>query len=77
MEQLEHGEWHGNTDGMPWMHRMLKNSFKYLNLRFVYLGMAIFAVPFYMVFSHQGYISMYRYFRQRRGYGVCKSFFNV
>lgn len=77
MEQLEHGEWHGNTDGMPWMHRMLKNSFKYLNLRFVYLGMAIFAVPFYMVFSHQGYISMYRYFRRRRGCGVCRSFLNV
>lgn len=74
---MEHGEWHGNTDGMPWMHRMLKNSFRYLNLRFVYLGMAVFAVPFYMVFSHQGYISMYRYFRHRRGYGVCRSFLNV
>ena len=56
------------------MHRALIWSFKYLNLRFVYLGMAVFVVPFYMLFAHKGYISMYHYFRQRQGFGVWKSF---
>jgi predicted LPLAT superfamily acyltransferase len=72
--QLEHEAWRGNTAGMNWMHRTLIWTFKFLNLRFVYLGMAVFVVPFYMLFAHRGYISMYHYFRQRQGYGVWKSF---
>ena len=74
MEQLEHESWRGGTQGMTWMHRTLIWSFKYLNLRFVYLGMAVFVVPFYMLFAHKGYITMYHYFRQRHHYGVWKSF---
>lgn len=49
-------------------------SFKYLNLRFVYLGMALFVIPFYMLFAHRGYITMYHYFRRRHHFGVWKSF---
>jgi predicted LPLAT superfamily acyltransferase len=59
------------------MHRTLIGSFKYLNLRFVYLGMAVFVVPFYMLFAHKGYITMYHYFRQRHHYGMWKSFYYV
>ena len=59
------------------MHRTLIGSFKYLNLRFVYLGMAVFVVPFYMLFAHKGYITMYHYFRQRHHFGVWKSFYYV
>lgn len=73
-EQLEHGAWRGNTGGTTWMHRALIWTIKYLNLRFVYLGMAIFVIPFYMLFAHRGYITMYHYFRQRQGYGVWKAF---
>ena len=73
-EQLEHGEWRGNTGGMTWMHRVLIWAFRYINLRLVYAGMAVFVIPFYMLFAHKGYISMYHYFRQRQGYGVWKSF---
>ena len=69
-EQLEHGEWRGNTGGMTWMHRVLIWAFRYINLRLVYAGMAVFVIPFYMLFAHKGYISMYHYFRQRQGYGV-------
>jgi len=76
-EQLNHGEWKGNTAGSTWMHRTLIASFKIMNLRFVYLGMAVFVVPMYMLFAHQGYITMYHYFRQRQGYGVLKSFLHV
>jgi predicted LPLAT superfamily acyltransferase len=36
--------------------------------------MAVFVIPFYMLFAHKGYISMYHYFRLRQGYGVWKSF---
>ena len=74
MERLEHEAWRGSTQGMPWMHRSLIWFFKYLNLRFVYLGMAIFVIPFYMLFAHRGYIVMYHYFRRRHGFGVWKSF---
>ena len=66
-EQLNHGEWKGNTAGSTWMHRTLIASFRIMNLRFVYLGMAVFVVPMYMLFAHQGYITMYHYFRQRQG----------
>lgn len=75
--ELEHGSWKGNTSGTTWMHHTLIASFRYMNLRFVYLGMAVFVVPFYMLFAHRGYITMYHYFRQRQGYGVWKSFVHV
>ena len=74
MERLEHEEWQGSTSGTVWMHRTLMRSFKYLNLRFVYLGMALFVIPFYMLFAHRGYITMYHYFRRRHHFGVWKSF---
>lgn len=48
-----------------------------MNLRFVYLGMAVFVVPFYMLFAHKGYITQYHYFRLRHHYGVWKSFLSV
>ena len=34
-------------------------------------------IPFYMLFAHKGYISMYHFFRQRFGYGPMKSFVHV
>lgn len=73
-EQLGHEEWRGNTGGMTWMHRVLIWAFRYMNIRIFYGCMAVFFVPFYMLFAHKGYISMYHYFRQRQGYGVWKSF---
>jgi len=76
-EQLEHEAWQGNTSGTTWMHQTLIRSFRIMNLRFVYLGMAVFVIPFYMLFAHKGYITMYHYFRRRRHYGVWKSFLYV
>lgn len=74
MAEMEHSQWHGRTEGTSWMHRALIWAFRYMNLRIVYAGMAVFAVPFYMLFSHQGYISMYHYFRCRHGFGPWKAF---
>ena len=67
-------EWRGNTGGMTWMHHALIWAFKYINLRLVYLVMGVLVIPFYMLFAHRGYISMYHYFRQRQGFGIWKSF---
>ncbi len=73
-DTLEHESWRGSIQGNSWMHRSLIRLFRVLNLRMVYLFMAVFVIPFYMLFAHQGYISMYHYFRRRHGYGPLKAF---
>lgn len=73
-EELNHEEWTGKTDGANWMHRSLIAVFKHTDIRVVYAFMAIFVIPFYMLFVHSGYISMYHYFRQRHHYGRWKAF---
>ena len=74
MAEIEHEEWKGNTGGTNWMHKSLIWIFAHVNLRLVYAFMAVFVIPFYMLFAHKGYISMYHFFRQRMKYGVLKSF---
>lgn len=69
-------EWKGKTDGLPWMIRSLVVVMKVLDRRAIYLVMALI-VPFYMIFNHKGYKSIYRFFRDRFGYGPLKSFFKV
>ena len=69
-------EWQGRTDGLPWMIRSLVVVMKVLDRRAIYLVMALI-VPFYMLFNHKGYKSIYRFFRDRLGYGPLKSFFKV
>lgn len=69
-------EWKGRTDGLPWMIRSLVVVMKVLDRRAIYLVMALI-VPFYMIFNHQGYKSIYRFFRDRFDYGPLRSFFNV
>ena len=73
-QQLNHEEWTGKTSGTSWMHQALITIFKYVDVRVVYVFMAIFVIPFYMLFVHSGYISMYHYFRQRHHYGPWKAF---
>lgn len=75
-DTLQHSEWSGKTDGQPWMQRSLIAMFRVLPLWLVYGVMAL-VVPFYMIFSRKGYQSMYRFFRERLGYGPLKSFLNV
>ena len=69
-------EWKGRTDGLPWMIRSLVVVMKVVDRRAIYFLMA-FVVPFYMLFNHGGYKSIYRFFRQRMGYGPLKSFCKV
>ena len=69
-------EWKGRTDGLPWMIRSLVAVMKVLDRRAIYLVMALI-VPFYMIFNRKGYKAIYRFFRQRFGFGPLKSFLKV
>ena len=75
-DTLQHNEWSGKTDGLPWMQRSLIAMFRVLPLWLLYGVMAL-VVPFYMLFSRKGYQAMYRFFRDRMGYGRWKSFWMV
>lgn len=74
--ELQHNEWSGKTDGLPWMQRSLIVMFKILPLWLLYSMMAL-VVPFYMIFNRKGYKSMYQFFHIRLNYGTLKSFRNV
>ena len=58
------------------MIRSLVVLMKVIDRRIIYCFMAI-VVPFYMLFNHKGYLAIYRFFRQRFGYGRIKSFLKV
>ena len=73
---MQHNEWSGKTDGQPWMQRSLIAMFRVLPLWLLYGVMAL-VVPFYMLFNRKGYKAMYRFFRERFGYGRWKSFWKV
>lgn len=71
-----HDNWKGTTGGTTWMQQALVFCLGWMNLPFVYSGMA-FVIPFYMIFNRRGYLSQYHFFRRRLGYGWLRSFFNV
>lgn len=73
---MEHKQWSGKTGGQVWMQKSLVYLCHYLSLHILYLVVAC-VVPFYMLFSHKGYISIYHFFRKRIGYSPIKSFWNV
>jgi predicted LPLAT superfamily acyltransferase len=75
-DTLQHNEWSGKTDGLPWMQRSLIALFRVLPLWLLYGVMAL-VVPFYMLFSRKGYQAMYHFFRDRMSYGRWKSFWMV
>ena len=75
--EAQHTDWKGTTGGTPWMQKSLVWSLGWLPLPFVYCGMAIFVVPFYMLFNRQGYLSQYHFFRQRFRRSPLRAFFDV
>lgn len=72
----EERQWKGRTDGLPWMIRCLVAVMRVVDRRVIYCFMALI-VPFYMLFNHKGYISIYRFFHRRLGFGPLKSFCKV
>lgn len=65
-------KWAGTTYGNEWMHKWLIRMLRYLNVRVLYLFVAVFVVPVCLVLNPSRGIA-YRYFRQRIGYGRLKS----
>ncbi|SET24923.1 acyltransferase [Prevotella sp. kh1p2] len=70
-------QWRGTTEGTTWMHRSLIAAMRHLPLRLMYAGAEVFVVPFYMLFAHQGYSSMYHFFRRRLHRSPLQSFVGV
>ncbi len=58
------------------MIRSLVTIMKVVDRHVIYCFMAL-VVPFYMLFNHKGYVAIYRFFRERFGYGPIKSFLYV
>jgi predicted LPLAT superfamily acyltransferase len=73
---LQHNEWSGKTDGLPWMQRGLILLFRISPLWLPY-GIMAMVVPFYMLFSRKGYQAQYQFFRKRIGLGPWKAFWYV
>ena len=73
---LEHNDWHGQTDGMPWMQRTLIKWLSVVDQRVIYGVMAV-VICFYMLFCHRGYIAMYHFFRRCRGERPLRAFCHV
>ena len=76
VQEPQHTQWKGKTGGTTWMQKALVFFLGWMNLPFVYSGMAL-VIPFYMIFNRQGYLSQYHFFHQRLGYAPLKAFWNV
>ncbi len=71
--------WTGKTYGNTWMHRWLIRLLRIVDMRPIYVICAVFIIPVTLVISPGGrYI--YRFFRQRMGYGrlhaACSTYVN-
>lgn len=60
--------WAGNTFGNTFMLRWLIRVLQHSDVRFWYVFVALFVIPFVVLCARSGRI-IYRYFRQRQGYG--------
>lgn len=65
-------EWAGTTYGNEWMHKWLIRMLRYIDVRILYLFVALFIIPVCLVLNPSRGIA-YRYFRQHIGYGRMKS----
>lgn len=64
--------WEGRTGGGNIGQRGLFWFFRYVDVRFGYLGLR-FVVIFYMIFARKRCLAIYRYFRLRQGYSFWKA----
>lgn len=59
------------------MQRWLIWILAHVDQRLVYGFMGLFVIPGYMLFAHSGYITQYRFFRERMGMNWWKAFVHV
>ena len=69
-------KWAGTTFGNSWMHKWLVRILRIIDLRILYVFVALFIVPFCLLFNKSGRTT-YRYFRRRIGYGSLMSFWHT
>lgn len=65
-------QWTGTTFGNGWMHQWLIRLTRWLDVRILYVFTSVFIVPVCLVFRESRSI-IYRYFRQRHGYGILRA----
>lgn len=70
--EAEAQKWPGTTYGNEWMHRSLVRMLRYMDVRMLYLFVAVFIIPVCLMLNPSRGI-IYRYFRRRIGYGRMKS----
>lgn len=66
----------GSTYGNQWLYSTLIQGLKILDIRVFYYFMSICVIPFTLIFSPGAKLT-YRYFRQKRHYGVWKSWWST
>lgn len=73
MAELKHDNWAGTTYGGSRMHRWLIKILKVVDVRILYAFAAVFVVPPTMLVQRGERNAIYRYFRERIGYGSLKA----
>ena len=71
-EQAQEKKWTGTTYGNGWMHKWLIRLLRWTDVRVIYAINAVIIVPVCLLFRESRSI-IYRYFRERQGYGVFKA----
>ena len=66
----------GKTYGNAWMHKTLIKMLKYINIHVLYAFIAIFIIPFTVIFS-SGAKKTFHYFSKQRRFGRCRSIWNT
>lgn len=70
-------EWKGSMRGAQWMHRTSVWMLRWIPLPVMYAFIAVFVMPWVMLFAHKGYICQYHYFRRRRAMGAWRAFWHT
>jgi predicted LPLAT superfamily acyltransferase len=73
---MEETKWSGTTFGNGWMHKWLIRILRWTDVRLLYVFTYIFIVPVCLVLN-EGHSIIYRYFRERHGYGVWRAAWNT
>lgn len=73
---MQQRKWEGRTGGGNFGQRSLFWLFRYVDVRFGYLGL-YFIVVFYMIFARKRCLAIFHYFRRRQGYSYLKSWWKT
>ena len=72
MNQETEKKWKGTTFGNGWMHKWLIRILQWVDVRVIYAFTSILIVPVCLILNKSCGI-IYRYFRQRHGYGILQA----